>query len=86
MNRKPRLVDYSLFHEKKPKIKLKEIKKPVLESKPSNNSFMINCIGLLILCIGGLLMYQRLIDREKDELEKQNTIIGFHQYVKENIK
>ena len=46
---------------------------------------MINIVGLLILCIGGICLYQRLKDREETELEKQNMIIGFHQYVKENI-
>lgn len=87
MNRKPRLVDYSLFHKPKTKV----IKKPIIIDpkiidKTSDNSLLVNLIGLLILCMGGLCLYQRLKDRDKDELEKQNVIIGFHQYVKDKIK
>ena len=85
MYAKPRLVDPTWFD--KPKPKLKVIKKPELSiPKLSDNSLMINIIGLLILCIGGLCLYHRLINREQNELETQNTIIGFHEYVKENIK
>ena len=47
---------------------------------------MVNFFGFLILCIGGLCIYQRYIERENKEVEKQNIILGFHQYVKENIK
>ena len=47
---------------------------------------MINCIGFLLLCIGGICIYQRYIDREQKELEKQNLIVGFNEYVKANIK
>tara|TARA_Y100001970_G_scaffold219682_1_gene269600 strand:+ start:709 stop:954 length:246 start_codon:yes stop_codon:yes gene_type:complete len=81
MNDKPKLVDYSLIH-KKPKV----IQKPKIEIKNINNSFIINFIGFLILCIGGLVLYLRLIKKETNELDKQNIIIGFHQYVKDNIK
>ena len=85
MHIKPRLVDPAWFDKPKPKLNI--IKKPDLSiPKLSNNSLMINIIGLLILCIGGLCIYQRYIEREQTELETQNTIIGFHEYVKENIK
>jgi hypothetical protein len=85
MNRKPRLVDPSWFTKpKSPKPKI-IIKKPIIEPN-TNNSMMINLIGLLILGVGALCIYQRYIEKDDKELEKQNTIIGFHQYVKENIK
>ena len=84
MYAKPRLVDPAWFDKPKPKLKI--MKKPGLSIKPSDNSLMINLVGFLILCIGGLCIYQRYIEREKTELETQNTIIGFHEYVKENIK
>ena len=83
MNTKPKLVDYSLFQ--KPVAIKKIINKPVLPTK-SDNSMLINIVGFLILCIGGLCIYQRYIERENKEIEKQNIILGFHQYVKENIK
>ena len=88
MKIKPRLVDYSLFHKTKPKPKLiKPVPKKIVVSSSTNNmSFLVNIIGLLVLIIGGLCLYERLKDREQKELEKQNTIIGFHQYVKEKIE
>ena len=84
MNIKPRLVDPAWFAKPKP-IPKKVIPKQIVDPKISN-SFMINCIGFLILCIGGICIYQRYIDRDQKELEKQNLIIGFNEYVKENSK
>ena len=84
MNTKPKLVDYNLFKKPVPQIK-KIIKKPIIPTK-TDNSILINIVGFLILCIGGLCIYQRYIERENKEVEKQNVILGFHQYVKENIK
>ena len=82
-NNKPKLVDYSLFE--KPKVKI--IPKPIhLKINKNDNSLIINFIGLLILCIGIIILYYRLIENKTKDLEKQNTIISFHQYVKENIK
>jgi hypothetical protein len=84
MNIKPRLVDPAWFAKPKP-IPKKVIPKQIVDPKISN-SFMINCIGFLILCIGGICIYQRYIDRDKKELENLNLIIGLNEYVKENIK
>ena len=77
MTRKPKLVDYSLIVKETPKI----IKPP----PPIEPSFWINLIILFILIIGGLCMYQRYINKEKYDLEKQTLILGLHQYVKEKI-
>ena len=87
MDTKPRLVDPAWFAKPKPKPKIikKVIPKQIVDPR-ANNSFMINCIGFLILCIGGICIYQRYIDREQKELEKQNLIVGFNEYVKANIK
>ena len=52
----------------------------------NDNSLIINFISILILCIGIIILYYRLIENKTKDLEKQNTIISFHQYVKENIK
>ena len=84
MNTKPRLVDPAWFAKPKPKPKV--IPKSVLVDPKASNSFMINCIAFLILCIGGICIYQRYIDRDQKELENQNLIIGLNEYVKENIK
>ena len=83
INNKPKLVDYSLFE----KPKSKKIPKPIhLQINKNDNSLIINFIGFLILCIGCIILYYRLIENKTKNLKKQNTIIGFHQYVKENIK
>lgn len=86
MKIKPQLVDYSLFQKPKPKIIKPAPKKIVVPSSSNNISFSVNIVGLLVLIIGGLCLYERLKDRELKELEKQNTIVGFHQYVKEKIE
>tara|TARA_Y100001958_G_C21196043_1_gene523388 strand:+ start:881 stop:1051 length:171 start_codon:yes stop_codon:yes gene_type:complete len=52
----------------------------------ADNSLIINIIGLCILVIGGLCIYQRYLDKEKKELESQNKIIELNEYVKRNIK
>jgi hypothetical protein len=84
MNTKPKLVDYSLFKKPAEKSIKKIIKKSILPTK-SDNSILINIVVFFILCIGGLCIYQRYIEKERKEIEKQNVILGFHQYVKENI-
>ena len=80
MNTKPKLVDPNWFQ----KPKQKSIKKVI----PTNidNSLIINIIGLCILVIGGLCIYQRYLDKEKTELNTQNKIIELNEYVKRNIK
>ena len=86
MNTKPNLVDYNLFQKPiKKQIKRITKSKVILHSK-SDNSILINMIGILILGIGSICIYQRYIEKENKDIEKQNIILGFHQYVKENIK
>ena len=80
MNTKPRLVDPNWFAKSKPK--------PIKKVIPTNidNSLIINIIGLCILVIGGLCIYQRYLDKEKTELNTKNKIIELNEYVKRNIK
>ena len=83
MKEKPRLVDYSLLEKK---INQKKIIKPIHKAITKNdNSLLINFIGIIILCIGGLLLYKRLLEKENNDLLKKNLIIGLNEYVKENI-
>ena len=84
MNTKPKLVDYSLL--KKPEKIIKVNKKIVTKIKKSDNSLIINFIGILVISIGLLIMYHRLVNRDNKEIEKQNIILGFHGYVNEKIK
>jgi len=53
MNTKPKLVDYNLFKTPIEKSMKKIIKKPRIPTK-DDNSMLINIVGFLILCIGGL--------------------------------
>ena len=85
MKNKPRLVDYSLFV--KPKVPVQKPKRIIQpEIKSGDNSFIINLVSILILGIGGLMMYYRLIEKTKKDLDKQTTILNFHSYVTDNIK
>ena len=63
---------------------LKPKPKPIKKVIPSNadNSLIINIIGLCILVIGGLCIYQRYIEREKNELDTKHKIIELNEYVK----
>lgn len=87
MNIKPRLVDPAWFAKPIPIPKpiVKIIKKTIIDPK-ANNSLIINLIGLLLLMIGGLCIYQRYMERENERTRNNNLIIGFNEYVKNNIK
>ena len=92
---KPKLVDPEWMYPKKPKTKppplmkqihpVKVIKGTDVASPPEDLSFYFNIIGFIILCIGGLCLYNRLSNRDKDELEKQTRILNFNQYVQDNL-
>ncbi len=83
---KPKLVDHSLF-QSKPKALLPSLKpvKVLKASEPSNFSLYFNLIACLILAIGGYLLYQRYCDKDTIQKEREHTIIGFNQYVRENL-
>tara|TARA_Y100000389_G_scaffold203816_1_gene253604 strand:- start:3080 stop:3331 length:252 start_codon:yes stop_codon:yes gene_type:complete len=67
---KPKLVDYSLFVEKKVSVKPQKINQPkVIQS--NDFSFLINIIIVLIIFIGGYLLYKRY--KNKDENNKIYT-------------
>jgi len=79
MNTRPHLVDRNWFKNPKPKIKK-------IIPNNTDNSLIINIIGLCILIIGGLCIYQRFLDRENTELKTKNKIIELNEYIKRNIK
>ena len=84
---KPRLVDHTLLHKPVPiQAKAFVIKRPKIVPEVSQNySGLFNLIGFMILCIAGLIMYNRWSDKDKIETEKAHSIIGFNQYVKESL-
>ena len=85
---RPRLVDHSLI----PKVSLKPmqvIRKPVTipsPNIPTDNSFMINIIGLLILIIFGYIMYTRWTNKQSIDTSKRHSIIGFNNYVEKSLE
>ena len=78
---KPNLVDHSLLNKAVPVISVISVKTdPKIEI-----SAYINWIGLAILFIFVYMMYLRYRNKDRTELEKQNTILGFNQYINENL-
>ena len=84
---KPRLVDHALLHKPVPiQPKARVIKRPKIVPEASHNySGLFNLIGFMVLCIAGLIMYNRWSDKDKIETDKVHSIIGFNQYVKESL-
>jgi hypothetical protein len=77
---KPKLIDPNWFVQKKPVI---------VKAKPKLNfkiSDYINFISVTVLIILILFLYDRYQKRALMELEKQNTILQFHQTVKEKLE
>jgi hypothetical protein len=77
---KPKLIDPNWFVQKKPVI---------IKAVPKFNfqiSDYINFISVTVLVIFGMLLYYRYQKRALMELEKQNSIIQFHQTVKEKLE
>ena len=67
---KPKLVDYSLFSKKKVYIQSQKINQPKIIQN-NDISFLINIIIVLIIFIGGYLLYKRY--KNKDENKKIYT-------------
>ena len=67
---KPKLVDYSLFVQKKVSIKPQKINQPKV-NQSNDFGFLINIIIVLVIFIGGYLLYKRY--KNKDENNKIYT-------------
>lgn len=78
--KKPQLIDPNWFKKPEPKI-LK--KPPQLTFKISD---YLNFIAICSLIIFGLLLYDRYQKKDLILLEKQNSVIQFHQNVKEKLE
>mgnify|MGYP006124955591 CR=1 FL=1 len=71
---KPNLVDKNLLNP----IKKIEV---VVVNTTSNFNFYSNLIGIMVVIIFGMILYQRYINKEKIEIENQNRLINLHMYV-----
>jgi len=80
ITKQPRLVDPGWFVKPEPKL-LKN--PPKLELTVSH---YVNFISICIIVIGGFFLYDRYVKKDLIELEKQNSIIQFHQNVKEKLE
>ena len=78
--KKPQLVDPNWFKPPEPKI----LKKPPKITLTISD--YLNFIAICGLSIGSLLLYDRFQKRDLIMLEKQNSVIQFHQNVKEKLE
>lgn len=80
MKIEPQLIDPNWFVKKEPKL---------LKNPPKLNftvSHYINFISICVIILGGMFLYDRYLKRDITELEKQNSILQFHQNVKEKLQ
>jgi len=78
---KPKLVDYDLI--KFPKKKISKIQQKIV--KQDNTKFYINLFMIFILCIGGYILYRRMITKEQVKIENDANLLFFHQYVTDSL-
>ena len=78
--KRPQLVDPNWFKKPEPKI-LKRTPKLTLRV-----SDYLNFIAICGLIIGSFLLYERYKKKDLILLEKQNSVIQFHQSIKEKLE
>ena len=72
---KPKLVDYDLI--KFPKKNTSGIQKRIV--KQDNTKFYINLFVIFILCIGGYILYRRMLTKDQIKIENDANLLFFHQ-------
>lgn len=75
MNIKPNLVDKKLFQVPKS-----------LPSKPIPLSFYFNIILILVLIIGGCLLYYKYTTKKDNDIILQNKLISLNQRINQQLK
>jgi len=78
---KPKLVDHNLI--KYPIKKPTKIQYNIV--KHDNNKFNLNLLMLLILAIGGYVLYYRMKNKEKDKQELETNILLLDKYVTDSL-
>jgi len=80
---RPQLVDHSLLTKPAVPVIAPPLRKPILETH--DNSFLINIIGLVILCTVGYIMYDRYTKKDLMDTENRHRIIGLNHYVTKKL-
>lgn len=78
---KPKLVDYDLI--KFPRKKTSKIQQKIV--KQDNTKFYINLFMLFLLCIGGYVLYRRMITKEQVKIENDANLLFIHQYITDSL-
>ena len=78
---KPRLVDYDLI--KSPKKKRTKIQEKIV--KQDNSKFYLNLFMIMILAIGGYVLYYRMENKEKERKKLETNILLFDKYVTDSL-
>lgn len=78
---KPKLVDYDLI--KFPKKSPSKIQEKIV--KQDNTKFYINLFMIFILCIGGYVLYRRMVTKDQVKTENDANLLFFHQYVTDSL-
>ena len=78
---KPKLVDYNLI--KFPQKQITNIQKKIV--KQDNSKLYINLLMIIILCIGGYLLYYRMKNKINMIQENNANIMFLNEYINSSL-
>ena len=82
MSSKPRLVDYNLIDF--PKKKITNIQKKIV--KQDNTKFYVNLTMVIILLIGGYILYGRMKNRINMIQENNAKLLFLNEYINHSLE
>lgn len=80
-NQKPKLVDYKLINF--PKKQITNIQKKIVTQ--DNTKFYLNLGIIFVLFLGFYILYYRMKNKPKNELELKQNIYLLNEYVNNNL-
>ena len=81
MSSKPRLVDYNLIDF--PKKQITNIQRKIV--KQDNTKFYVNLVMVVILCIGGYILYYRMHNRINMIDENKANLLFINEYINQSL-
>ena len=81
MSSKPRLVDYNLIDF--PKKQITNIQRKIV--KQDNTKFYVNLVMVVILCIGGYILYYRMQNRINMIDENKANLLFINEYINQSL-